>query len=446
MAAAENCADSVALTAAHLAPSSDGLSEYRVPPSTTFGELRHWSDQWLKLHHKQGFAFAQVKLDYASCSDTVAIVLQRGEAWLWDFAHPRTPGVVSPAILSQMALLPRGALAQLADLEPSRRLLARRGYFVVGDSVELFRHPQRNLLVPVFELSPIAQNSVSGLVLYSNEANESHWQVEALLELFNIQERGRDFSAAISYIESKRSMELYGRESFLFGSHLDLSSQLRLEADSMANDWDFSINLGWQADFNWRLGVGYLHRSAMESQFLQGGEIVVSYDSRDRVPLPRTGWWWQSQNRWWQSTVPGAKGYFSTGWTGEYFHPIPGRLVLKFAVQAQTLWPRHLNYHARELLRIGGAILPGYWPESILSPQFGVAGLSWWKYFNTSALGLFGEVGAVRFAAPGVHALGDYGVVFEQNQRGIGVYMQAAWAYRASFGEGLLTLGVRSRF
>ncbi|NLB62843.1 MAG: BamA/TamA family outer membrane protein [Fibrobacter sp.] len=411
-----------------------------------YGALRAKIDDLLVWYQNHGFVFAQIKIHHQNCAPMVAVELHKGEAWLWDYAQSQNNVGVKPENLSKMALIKRGEPANLASLEASRRLLARRAYFHVGDSVQLFRQADRNLLIPVFDLESRAHSSVEGFFMYAQDDFEKKWQSWLRLDLRNIGGAGRDFSLWGRQLDDTRELQLHWLEWALFSTHLDLNLDLHIEADSVENHWGFHGALGWQYDYNWHFSMGYLARTMEKTRASQGGEVSVVYDSRDQVPLTRSGLRWESQNQWWQRPNGANKGYFSTHWRGELYYPLAQSLSAKLDLRYQTLWPRKNNYNSRELFKLGGEILPGYWPNSILSPQFALLNVSLHKYFSQTALGAFAEIACLRTLNPGLDLLWDYGVSLEQNQRGITVFMQIAWARESSFLEALLSLGVRTNF
>jgi hypothetical protein len=437
-------------------------------PQTLWGQascsvqdsIQHASEaqSLLQLEQNRGFPFAVVRLQ---CQDSVTLVVERGEAWVWAPVRRLNPGKTKDDLLMRMSLLRKGMPAKMGDLERARKLLARSGWFSSVTPARLFRVANRNQLIPAFQVEELNSNQAEGWFSYQNDPQdsaESPWQGRVSVSLENIAGTGRSLWVEGESGSQVRSASFTYREPYPFQVPFvfQFDGGMWNQDSTQERVWgDFGAQ--WQLDFEWGAEVfaGFAtSRETGEKASSKWGSVAIARDGRDRLPLARSGWLWFLELKGGsRSTQDSLLENFldafakSSSRLGIWI-PLWRNLGIVNQGEAEALWPRTAQFLEPELIALGGERLPGFWPGSIKTDAFALwhTGLQWtWR--DSRAL-VFVEGARIRNLAQVARwdLKSSFGFGWEQQTSGVGIGLRLAWNEDSKPLEALLSLSVKTRF
>jgi hypothetical protein len=400
----------------------------------------------LRLNQNHGFPFASVQMEASdSCASRWRLVDISGEGYVWAGVRRLGEGITREDLLTRMSLLKPGEPVALGNLERSRRLLARSGWFADVGKVRLFRESDRNRLIPAFPIEEFANNQVEVLVAYQSDANKSEdapWSGRVLVDLQNIAGSGRALYVIGQTGSVERSAEFRYREPYPWGIDYILQMnagmwQLDSTQSHLWSELAISQQINWEWNFTAAGGQSNIREDSLQSE-TRWGRITALRDDRDRLPLPRTGWMASGEIK------GGTRTWTDFAQTGAQLGiwiPIRSKWTWANEWESSALWPRQERYLQPELLSLGGVHLRGYWPGSIRTTDYSLwtSSLQWIDLRSLAEVFVEGAVvERSRFVS--------YGVGWEQQKTGVGVTVRLAWSKNAAPLEALLSLGVKTRF
>jgi len=406
---------------------------------------------WLENH---GFPFARARLDSSG-----AIQVDRGSAWVWAPLRLLDSGSTGVEVLQRLSLLEPGAPVRMRDLERSRRLLLRTGWFSKVGEYRIFRAPGRNLLVPALAVTQEASNQVEAWGSLQNDAaaDSNSWEGRLLLDLQNLAGTGRCLRVVAERGANERRAELTWREPYILGSpwNATLYGGISQIDSTQENVWAH-LETTTQLDFEWSSGVGAQVEKVREDSNTveqRRGTLSIMRDGRDRLPLARQGWMWnlnvQAGQRIPQTNAADTSQAVAQATSSLGLWWPLGRHV---GVSQEGEWGRIWCGHPQGLLTgevyaLGGNKLKGYWPASLHAIAFVREETRLlWNMENSQAF-LFAEGARLReLRARSWAWRTSYGIGWQQQQRGLGVGLQLAWRDDAAARDALLGVSVQNRW
>lgn len=394
-----------------------------------------WQDS-LEFYWDSGFPAARLQCD------SLGISMIRGDAWVWATARQVPLGKTDTMVFARLSGLQTGAPVALKDLQRAQRRLARTGYFAPEGEPQLFRIAKRNRLVPVFPMRDQAANQLEALLGYGGEDG---WSGQILLTLRNMAGTARDLDFQGSRADRQSEGTLAYKEPDVLGTGWNL--RLQGSVSDLDSVRERSVGLEGSRDigFEWQYAIGGGAGSRDWRSWL-----VLRYDGRDRLPLPREGATLSGQLAWYGPRGSDTVAQRVAGTlSASRLWPLPAQAGIRFSGLAYGMLPSE-DYAPAYLYAIGGRDdFRALRPRSIRTRAYGISEVDLqWLGIAQSAAHLFFQPGVYRDRSPGHgwQRVWGYGLGFEQARGSVAVSLYYTLQQGIGLGEGLLNLSVKSYF
>ncbi|TFV96066.1 hypothetical protein E4S40_07515 [Algoriphagus kandeliae] len=239
----------------------------------------------LKEAENTGFPFASIRLDSLQRQGeelSASLKISLGPEIRWDTLQIEGNSVTKEKYLQRLSRLEIGAPFSQNELEQATKRVGRSPYFRLGGAPKIdFRLQKAS---PVFQLSDRNSNVLDGILgVLPNENQPGKVLITGQLdlELYHLGGKGRDVSVHWQrFNELTQRLDLEAKESFVFGSGLDVAAEFSL----LKQDTSF---------INRRLGVhfGYQSKSPLYFDFFlrrQAGDLISTVAYNEVTELPET--------------------------------------------------------------------------------------------------------------------------------------------------------------
>ncbi|RIW16218.1 hypothetical protein D0X99_07560 [Algoriphagus lacus] len=252
-------------------------------PGLNYQEPFIWSQKVLELAENQGYPFAELALDSLQIRGSLisgVMDFSSGPRITWDSLEIAGETKTSERYLQQLSGLVPGEPFSQKDLEKATQTFRRSAYFTLTEVPQLSFQTQQ--AKPVFTVRDRRVNvfdGVIGLLPNENEPGKMLITGEVDLQLYHLGGKGRDFSVNWQRLNiQSQSLEINGKESFVFRSPLDLKAGFSL----LKQDSSF-VNRTFELDFGYRISDdGYLNFFTRR----QAGDLISQEDLQSEEILP----------------------------------------------------------------------------------------------------------------------------------------------------------------
>jgi outer membrane protein assembly factor BamA len=357
--------------------------------------------------------------------------IYRGDAWVWSLAVQYKKGKTDSTVFAKLAQIEAGSPVVLSQIPRAQNSLLRLGYFSKNSDAKMYRIANRNLIVPVFDLTDATANFAEASITYS--AENSNYSGLLRVQLLNIAGTARDFSFGGENSKDYRSAEISYKEPFILGLNgsLKLHGEF-LEYDSTRQrnaDLKYFQKLSWEWQYS--VGGGYKNDNLFSS-------LSLGYDSRDKIPLTFKGLFTEMSAEF--------SKFVALGISGEYYQPFSKNWTLLLASKGSGMLPSK-EYAREELFFIGGKNdFIGLAPRSIRTRAYGLSEMDFqWHGLKNSALHIFGQNGIYRNRLPfsGWKHILTYGFGWEQGVSNASIAIYYALTHGTQPMDGLLNMSVK---
>jgi len=338
------------------------------------------------------------------------------ETWVWSSAVQYKKGKTDSITFAKLAQIEAGNPVVLAQMPRAERSLLRLGYFSKNGEAKLYRIANRNRIVPAFDLTDATANFAEASIAWDAETGD--YDGLARVQLMNIAGTARDFSFGGENAKDYRSAEMSYKEPFIFGLNgsLKLHGEF-LEYDSTRQrnaDLKYIQKLSWEWQYS--VGGGYKNEKAYTS-------LSLSYDSRDKLPLPFKGLFTEAQAEF--------SKFIAAGLSGEYYQPVSKNWTLLLASK---------GFKSEDLFFIGGRNdFIGFPPRSIRVKSYALSEMDFqWHGLKNSALHIFGQSGIYDW-----ERVLTYGLGWEQGISNASIAVYYALLHGLKPMDGLLNISVK---
>ncbi|MDR2555833.1 MAG: hypothetical protein LBC64_10455 [Fibromonadaceae bacterium] len=361
-------------------------------------------------------------------------LIHNGEAWVWSTAVQYKKGKTDSVVFAKLAQIEAGSPVVLSQIPRAQSSLLRLGYFSKNSDAKMYRIANRNVIVPVFDLTDATANFAEASITY--DAENSDYNGLLRVQLLNISGTARDFSFGGENSKNYRLAEISYKEPFILG----LSGSLKLHGEFLEYDSTRQRNadlkyfqkLGWEWQYS--VGGGYKNDNIFSS-------LSLGYDSRDKVPLTFKGLFTEVSAEF--------SKFAALGISGEYYQPFSENWTLLLASKGFGMLPSK-NYARKDLFFIGGKNdFIGLVPRSIRTRAYGVSEMDFqWHGLKNTALHIFGQNGIYRntLAFTGWERLLTYGLGWEQGISNASIAIYYALLQGMQPMDGLLNMSMRIGF
>ncbi len=252
-------------------------------PGLGYAEPFLWMARGLELAENTGFPFAELKMDSLEIKGSLisgVMSFSPGPLITWDSLEIAGESKTKARYLQQLSGLDPGAPFSQERLEKAAKTVRKSPYFTLVGAPELTFQTQQ--AKPVFTIRDRRINvfdGVIGLLPNENEPGKMLVTGEVDLRLFHLGGKGRDFSVQWQRLNiQSQSLEISGKESFVFGSPLDF----RVGFSLLKQDSSF-VNRTFELDFGYRISDGgYLNFFTRR----QAGDLISAGDIEEGQALP----------------------------------------------------------------------------------------------------------------------------------------------------------------
>ncbi|MCS5490654.1 POTRA domain-containing protein [Algoriphagus limi] len=251
----------------------------------SFTEVNQIFIDVLEKAENTGFPFAYVRLDSLERVEEglrANLKLNLGPQISWDTLQIEGNSVTKGNYLQRLSRLEIGTPFSQKELEQATKRIGRSPYFRLASPPQInFRLQKAS---PVFQLSDRNSNVLDGILgVLPNENQPGKVLITGQLdlELYHLGGKGRDVSVHWQrFNELTQRLELEVKESFVFGSGLDVSGEFSL----LKQDTSF---------INRRIGVhfGYQSKGPLYFDFFlrrQAGDLISTTAYSEVTELPET--------------------------------------------------------------------------------------------------------------------------------------------------------------
>ena len=364
--------DRVALTSKSLPPQwredlekKEALSFEEV--NSFFGEVLDWADE-------TGYPFASLQLDSLNRDgDQVfgQVDFQSGPLILWDSVQIEGNSVTKKTYLQRLTGIHPGDPFSQKDIERSLTTIRRSPYFrLQGQPRVDFRLQKAS---PAFRLEDRKANVLDGILgVLPNENEPGKVLVTGQLDLalYHLGGKGRDVELHWQrFNELTQSLSLRAKESFIFGSRLDVSGEFSLlKQDTSFVNRKLGLRFGYRST-NWLYFDFFVRR--------QAGDLISTAAYSEVEVLPEL-----ADFRW---TEYGINARMD--WLDDAISPRKGGMI-------------QLTFSAgnKEILQNTGIPPVAYEGIDLRTPQYALSGFGEKHVFITKNWGLYfrGAAGLIR--------------------------------------------------